>query len=101
MHTEPTEGEAARRVSLLGGSHEDVVACGDEIPIGVETLRDVELSCDMREERQRGDQLRHVDTRWRRSVARGAHPAERQLTDFFDDRACSTAARSWESGHGF
>jgi hypothetical protein len=55
----------------------------------------------MREERQRGDQLRHVDTRWRRSVARGAHPAERQLTDFFDDRACSTAARSWESGHGF
>ena len=63
MHTEPIEGEAARRVSLLGGSHEDVVACGDEIPIGVETLRDGELSCDMREERQRGDQLRHVDGR--------------------------------------
>ena len=63
MRTEPIEGEAARRISLLGGNREDFLGRGDEIPIGVGTLRDGELSCDMREERQRGDQLRHVDGR--------------------------------------
>ena len=80
---EVIQREAAAPVSLRCGDRQDLLGGGREVAMGVEALLRVKLTGDVREERERGDQLRRVDRRAHDGIESPSSP--RLIRDFIGD----------------